>query len=124
MESGQALTYLLQPWVNRLALQRQHAEDALVHPPQRFAPDESGQGLDAQGELAERQRPLRAQVSAPQPGEMLRRGVFRAVDDAEVFPAAALDRRLDQALAAPRGELQRLDHHALAAAVREVLPPR
>ena len=51
----------LQPRVHRLALQGQHAEHALVDPPQRLAADEPLQPLDPQGELAEGQRPLAAQ---------------------------------------------------------------
>lgn len=49
--------------VDRLALQCEHGEHALVHPPQRFAAGESLQRLDAQGVLAQRERALRAEVA-------------------------------------------------------------
>ena len=55
---------LLQSWVHRLALQRQHSEHTLVHPPLRFAPNEPLQPLDAERELAERERPLGGQPPA------------------------------------------------------------
>src|SRR5262245_48696349 len=45
-------------WVHRLALQGQHAKDALMHPPQRFLPHEPLQPFDSECELAERQRPF------------------------------------------------------------------
>jgi len=43
----------LQPRVHRLALQRQHAEDALVDAAEGFAADEALERLDAEGELAQ-----------------------------------------------------------------------
>ncbi|CAM5600341.1 hypothetical protein SGLAM104S_03832 [Streptomyces glaucescens] len=45
-----------QPGVDRLRLQRQHAEDRLVHPPQRLAVREPVQRLQAEGVLAQRER--------------------------------------------------------------------
>ena len=51
----------LQPGIDRLALQRQHAEDAFMHAPQRRAVDESLQPLVAERELALRQVVLAAQ---------------------------------------------------------------
>ena len=42
----------LEPRVDGLALQCQHAEDALVNPPERLAADEPLEPLDAQRELA------------------------------------------------------------------------
>src|SRR5207247_6743501 len=44
--------------INRLALQGQHAEDALVDAPERLAANETLQGLDAQDELPPGQRAL------------------------------------------------------------------
>ena len=44
--------------IDGLALQGQHAEDALVDPAQRLAADETLQRLDPQRELAQGQRPL------------------------------------------------------------------
>ena len=60
---------------------------------------------------------------AAQPLEVLRRGVLRAVDDAQVLAAAALHGGCTRPRR-PRGdEVERLDHHAFAAARRSVLPP-
>src|SRR5262249_28354521 len=47
-----------------------------------------------------------------------------AVDDAEVLAAACLERRLGEAAAAASDELERLDDHTLAPALRELGPPR
>jgi len=46
-------TGCLQPRVHGFALQREDAEDALMHPAQRLLADEPLQALDAQGELPE-----------------------------------------------------------------------
>src|SRR5438105_2338614 len=43
----------LQPRINRLALQSQDAEDALMHPAQRLLADETLQPFDTEGEFAE-----------------------------------------------------------------------
>jgi len=61
--SERAVTSVSQPRIDRLALHGQHAEDALVNAPERLAPDESLQGLDAQGELAESQSSLGGQAA-------------------------------------------------------------
>ena len=44
--------FVLQSRVHRLTLERQHAEDALVHTPERLALDEALEGFEAQGKLA------------------------------------------------------------------------
>jgi hypothetical protein len=46
-------TLELKPWVHRLALQGQHAEDALVDSPQWLVADEAFQGFNTQGELSQ-----------------------------------------------------------------------
>ena len=46
-----------EPRIDRLALQSEHAEDAFVHPPQRFAFDEAMQRFQAERELAQGERP-------------------------------------------------------------------
>src|SRR5690349_5399635 len=66
--------------IHRLALQRQHAENALVNPPQGLAADESLQRLDAECELPLGQRPLAADAAGAKSLEVLRPGVLRAVD--------------------------------------------
>jgi hypothetical protein len=47
-----------QPGIHRFALQREDAEHAFVDAPQRLPTDEAFEGLDAEGELADGQRPL------------------------------------------------------------------
>lgn len=49
---------LLQPRINRLALQRQHPENAFMNAAQRFLADESLQRLDAQRKLTDGERPF------------------------------------------------------------------
>ena len=44
-----------QPWIHRLALEREHSECALVHPPERFAAHESFEALDTQCKLPNRE---------------------------------------------------------------------
>jgi hypothetical protein len=63
-----------------------------VREPQRLFPHESFQGLDAQGELAARERTFGANVARSQAFEVGGQQVFGAVDDAEVLRAAALVR--------------------------------
>ena len=47
-----------EPRIDRLALQGEDAEHALVDPAERLPADEPLQPLDPQGELAEGERPL------------------------------------------------------------------
>ena len=54
---------------------------------------------------------------------MLGQRVLRAVDDPQIFPASALHGRLHETPSAFGNKLQGLGYHALAATVREVLPP-
>ena len=61
---------------------------------------------------------LRPRFAVAQAVDLAGVGVFGAVDDAQVFAAAAFDAGLGQALAAAGGEADRLDDHALAAARR------
>ena len=51
---GLVLILTLQSRVNRFALQGENAEDAFMNPAERFSPDETLQGFDAQSELSER----------------------------------------------------------------------
>jgi hypothetical protein len=113
----------LKPRIDRFALQRQNAEDALVHSPQRFSPHESLQGFDSQREFSDRQRPLTAEASVSQSRQMLIGRIVGAVNDAEVFRSAALNGRLHQPLLTPRDKIQRLDYHSLTTAVGESAPP-
>ena len=67
--------------------------------------DEALERLDAERELAQRERALRPERRAAQPLEVLRRGVLRAVDDPQVLAAAALHRRLHEPALAARDEV-------------------
>ena len=114
---------LLQPGVYGFAFQGEDSEDALVDAAQRLAADEPLQALDSKGELAERQGALAGQAARTEPLQVFGGGVVRAVDDPQVLPPPALDGGLHQAARAARDEVQRLDHHALAAPARQFLPP-
>src|SRR5436305_12279157 len=48
-----ATARISQSRINRLALQRQHPEDALMDPAERLRADEPFQSFDAQGKLAQ-----------------------------------------------------------------------
>src|SRR5215472_6296942 len=114
----------LQAGVDRLALQGQHPEDALMHAEQRLAPDEPFQRLHPERELADRQGPLAAEVALAQPVQVAGQRVFGAVDDPQVLPPPALDPGLGYTAASPGDRAGRLDHHALFPAPGELLPPR
>src|SRR5206468_634302 len=100
--------------VDRLALERQDPEDALVDAVQRLLAREALQRLHAQRELAQRQRALGPQAAAAQPRQVLGQGVLRAIDDAQVLAAAALQGRLGQAARACCDEVERLHDHPFA----------
>jgi hypothetical protein len=54
---------------------------------------------------------------------MLRRGVLGSVDDAKVFSAPALHRRLHQPASGLRNELERLHDHPLSPGRGKFFPP-
>ena len=56
----------LEPWIDRLALRRQHPEHALVHAPQRLARHEALQSLETEGRLAHRQASLATHAALPE----------------------------------------------------------
>src|SRR5215211_1727747 len=109
--------------IDGLALEGEHAEDALVDAAKRLVADESLEGLDAERELANRQRPLAAESACLQAVDVGGLGVLRPVDDAEVLPPARLERRLHEPAAPAGDELERLDDHPLAAGRGQLLPP-
>src|SRR5687768_14655514 len=113
----------LQPWIDRLAFQREYAKDALVNASEGLSLDEPFEPFDPQCELAQRQRSLPGKPTFTQALEMLGQGVLGPVDDPEVLTAAALHRGLQQATRRARHELQWLDDSTLAARLRQVLPP-
>ncbi len=52
-----------EPWIDGLALERQHAEDALIDAAQRLAADEALERLDAEREFANGERALAAEAA-------------------------------------------------------------
>src|SRR5687768_1816628 len=95
----------LQPWIDRLAFQREYAKDALVNASEGLSLDEPFEPFDPQCELAQRQRSLPRKPTFTQALEMLGQGVLGPVDDPEVLTAAALHRGLQQATRRGRHEL-------------------
>lgn len=85
-----------------------------MDPAERLSGDKSLQSLVTEGELAEREVALAAQMPLAQPDKIVGCIIFRSVDDAQIFAAAYLERRLDEALLATADEVARFDHHALA----------
>src|SRR4051812_19569771 len=82
----------LQPRVDRLALEGEDAEDALVDAAERLAADEPLERLDPERELAMGEPALAREPPLAQPLEMLGHVVLGAVDDPEVLGSAALHR--------------------------------
>src|SRR5437867_3977607 len=111
------------PRINRLALERQHPEDALVDPIERLLLDEAVERLEAEGELAKGERALGAQASLAQALEVLGERVLGTVDDAKVLAPAALESGLDQPPPRAHEEVERLDDHPLRTAPGDRLPP-
>src|SRR4051812_24171408 len=66
LELPEGATRASEPRVDRLALEREHAEAALVHAAERLAADEPLERLDAERELAHRERALRAEGAPAQ----------------------------------------------------------
>src|SRR5215467_9992354 len=104
-----------QPRVDRLGLQRENRENALVHPPQRLAAGDPVEGFQAEGVLAQGQRALVCQSALAQPGQVRRLGVVRPVDDAQVLTAAHLQARLPEPFRPADQVRGWLDDHVLAA---------
>jgi hypothetical protein len=65
----------LEPRVDGLALEGEHAEHALVHAAQRLAADEAVERLDAEGEHAQRERALWTEMARAQALEVRGLGV-------------------------------------------------
>ena len=87
---------MLQPRVDRLALESEHAEHALMHASERLSLHEPFEPLDPEGELAKRERSFAGQAPLTQPLEMLGQSVFGAVDDPEILTSATFDCGLQQ----------------------------
>ena len=110
-------------WIDRFALEGEHAEHALVHAPERLAADEALERLDAQRELTHAERALPSEPTLAQAGEILGLGVSGPVDDPEVLTPPGLEGGLDEAAASEGDLVEPFYDHALAASFRQVGPP-
>ena len=90
---------------------------------QRLALYEPLQGFDAERELSESERTLGAQASRPQPFKVMRRGIFRSIDDSQILLAATFHSRLNQSALVLGDKLERLDDHSFAAGTGQILLP-
>ena len=91
---------------------------------QGFVLNKAIEGFEAQGKFAQGEGLLGFDIALTQFCEIVGGGVFRAVDDAEVFAPSALDGRLNQpAFFVAGDERDRFDDHALAALRCDLLPP-
>src|SRR5438094_8190817 len=113
----------LEAGVDRLALEGQDGKHALVYPAQRLLVNKTLEPLETEGEFTRGERSLRAKTALSQALEMRGLCVVGPVDKAQVLAAADLERRLHDPALPPRGEVRWLDHHALAAARGQRLPP-
>src|SRR5579883_2739127 len=111
-------TDYLESRVDRFTLKREHPEDTLVYAAQRLAGDEALQRLNPEGKFASSERSLASQCALPQARQLIRSGVFGAVDNPQVLSAAALQRRLHVTFRTVRKKFERLYHHSLATVSR------
>ena len=79
----------LKPRIDGFAFQRQYAECAFVDSAKRFVANEALQGLDSQHEFTERERTFATEPSDTQAREILVRVVVGAIDNPQIFSAAA-----------------------------------
>src|ERR1700709_2084704 len=84
----------LQPRIDRLALQGQDTEHAFVNAPQGLTAREALQPFDPEGELPQGERALPRQPALAEALQVLGQRVLGAVDDPQVLPPPALERRL------------------------------
>src|SRR5437660_788050 len=115
---------ILEPRINGLAFESQDAENGFMNAAQRFLVDESLQSFDTKRKFAKRQRAFGRKPPRTKSFQIFIGGVFRTVNNAEIFAAAALDSRLNQATLVSRDELHRFDYHSFPAARGQLLPPR
>src|SRR6266536_1310521 len=113
-----------EPWIDGLALEREDTEAAFVHAAKRLFTYEPVERFDSERELARSERALRSETASAKPLEVLRLCVLGSVDDAQVFAPADLERGLREPTAPVDDEVHRLDDHALATGVGQLLPPR
>ena len=73
---------------------------------QRFLANEPLKGLDAEGELADREGSLAAKMTIAEVFQVWFRVVVRAEDDAQILTASAFNRGLVQALLAIADEIE------------------
>ena len=107
------IAHPLQPWIHRFTFKREHAKYAFVDAAQWFVTDEAFQGFHAEGEFSQGQGPFCAEAAGAEALQVFESGVFRAVDDSEVFAAAAFYGGLNEATPAFCHKVERLDDNAL-----------
>src|ERR1700685_2313202 len=94
-----------------------------MHAPQRLARHEALKSLMAERELPNREIALASHAALAQAREMLRRVVFRTVDDVQIFATADLQRGLQEALGTAKNDLASFSHHAFSAIGGRLLTP-
>jgi hypothetical protein len=94
-----------------------------VDPVKGFVLDEPLKGFDAESEFTQGEGPFVREAARAEPAEVVFSGVFGAVDDAQVFAAAAFDAGLGEAALVAVDDVEGFDHHALTSGVGELLPP-
>lgn len=83
----------LQPWGDGLAFEGEDSEDALMDQAEGLLAGEALQGLDADGKLAEGERPLAGHGSDAKALQVFGRRVLGPIDNAQVFASTTLDGR-------------------------------
>ena len=92
--------------VDRFGLEGEDGEDALVHAPQRLAARRTrSRASSPSANSRSGQRALVPEAALAQPVEVAGLGVLRAVDDAQVLPAAALHARAGPGRVGPRRQV-------------------
>ena len=76
LSAGDSIREEPKPRIDRLALEREHTEDALVHAAKRLAADEPFESFDSERGLADGERALAAEPALAEPFEVPRLGVL------------------------------------------------
>ena len=110
--------------IDRLALERENAEDALVDAVQRVTARRTVRATRSRGRIRGAPSSASSQASFAKSLEVLGSRVIRPIDDPEILGASALHGGLNESALTARDEVFRLHHNAFAAASRHFLPPR
>lgn len=92
----------LKTWIDRLALNREHTEDAFVGAAEWLFTNEPFQRFDSESELTRSGRGLGAESGRAKPLQILWKQILRTVDNSQVLGTAAFG-----------DEIKRLNDHAL-----------